>query len=44
MRLIFSEHWKFHVDTKMSKKMQEKDFRFFSNLIGIGNRKLSLLL
>ena len=28
-----SEHWKFHVATEKSKKMQQKDFRFLGNFI-----------
>ena len=39
-----AKHAEFHVDTKNSKKMLEKDFRYLGNLTGIGNGKLSLLL
>ena len=39
-----SEHWKFNVDSKNAKKMQQKINGFLDNLIWIGNGKFSLLL
>ena len=45
MRLdLFSENWKFNVDSKMAKKMQQKISGFLDNLILIGNGKFSLLI
>ena len=44
MRLFFSEHWKFHVDPKNGKKIQQKVYGLVDHLISIGNRKFSLLL
>ena len=34
----------FHVDTKKSKKIQQNNYGFLSNLTWIGNRNMSLLL
>ena len=45
MKLIFlSEHWKFNVNSKNAKELQQKLYGFLDNLIWIGNGKLSLLL
>ena len=38
-----SEHFKFHVDTKNLKKLWQKSYGCFDNLIWVGNGKLSLL-
>ena len=44
MKLIFvSEHWKFNVDSRNAKKMQQKIYGFLDNLIWIGNGKFSLI-
>ena len=44
MRLVlFSEHWKFNVDSKNAKK-KLKNSDFLYNLISIGNGKFSLLI
>ena len=42
--MFFSDHWKFHLDTKSAKKISQKCYGFFVNLIWIGNGKFSLLL
>ena len=42
--MFVSEHWKLNVDSKIAKKMPEKNYEFFDNLISIGNGKFSLLL
>ena len=41
---FFSEHWKFHIDTKNAKKRSQKVCGFLDNWIWIGNRKFSPLL
>ena len=41
---FFAEHWKFNVDCKNAKKMQQKIYGFIDNLISIGNVKFSVLL
>ena len=41
---IFSEYWKFHVDTGNAKKILQKVYGFLDNLISIGKGKFSLLL
>ena len=44
MKLIsLTEHWKFHVDIKNCKRMQQKAYGFLDNLIEIGKGKFSLL-
>ena len=47
--LIYEGHFffttfQFHVDTKNTKKIFQKDYGFFDNLIWVGNGKLPLLL
>ena len=45
MKLIFvSKHWKFIVDLKNERKMQEKIDGFSDNLISVGNGKFPLLI
>ena len=42
--IFFSEHCKFHLDSKNVSKTKQKFDLFLENLICIGNRKYSLLL
>ena len=41
---LFSEHWKFNVDSKNAKKIPQKISGFLENLISIRHGKFSLLI